>query len=145
MKFTPSSTTRRNTALATSRSGGSPQMPGPVIRIAPKPMRCTVRSPPTSMVPEARAGAVSLLMRAGYVDGGGAKSEAGQQRRVDGFAAHHARGEAHVEVVAPRDDETVAQLEGAHHRDRCLHPVDDEGVGAFGENDVAVGREAVDL
>src|SRR6266702_134306 len=55
MKLTPSSTTRRSVAMAWSRLGGSPQMPGPVIRMAPNPMRLTVRSPPTSMVPAAAA------------------------------------------------------------------------------------------
>ena len=55
MKFTPSSTTRRNVALACSASGGSPQMPSPVIRMAPKPIRRTTMSPPISMVPAAAA------------------------------------------------------------------------------------------
>src|SRR5580704_1514361 len=55
MKLTPSSTTRRSVAMAWSRLGGSPQMPRPVIRIAPNPRRLTVRSPPTSMVPAAAA------------------------------------------------------------------------------------------
>src|SRR6266436_4466958 len=55
MKLTPSSTTRLSVAMAWSRLGGSPQMPGPVIRMAPNPMRLTVRSPPTSMVPAAAA------------------------------------------------------------------------------------------
>jgi hypothetical protein len=53
MKLTPSSTTRRSVALACPSSGGSPQMPLPVIRIAPKPIRRTTRSPPISMVPAA--------------------------------------------------------------------------------------------
>ena len=53
-RFTPSSTTRRSNAFAASRSGGSPQMPGPVTRMAPKPMRLTVRSP-IPMVPAAAA------------------------------------------------------------------------------------------
>src|SRR5579871_802353 len=55
MKLTPSSTARRSAALARSRSGGGPQTPGPVIRIAPKPSRFTVRSPPTSILPAAAA------------------------------------------------------------------------------------------
>ena len=55
MKLTPSSTTRRSVAMAWSRLGGSPQMPLPVIRIAPNPRRLTVRSPPMSMVPAAAA------------------------------------------------------------------------------------------
>jgi len=55
MKFTPSSTVRRSTAFACSRFSGSPQIPVPVMRIAPKPSRRTVRSPPTSIVPAASA------------------------------------------------------------------------------------------
>src|SRR3712207_2770654 len=43
MKFTPSSTARLSTALASSGSSGSPQMPFPVKRIAPKPMRLMVK------------------------------------------------------------------------------------------------------
>jgi hypothetical protein len=57
MKLTPSSTTRRSVAVACPSSGGSPQMPLPVIRIAPKPIRRTTRSPPISMVPAAAASA----------------------------------------------------------------------------------------
>src|SRR5579875_1132405 len=55
MKLTPSSTARRRVALACSRSGGSPQTPWPVIRMAPNPRRFTVRSPPTSMEPASAA------------------------------------------------------------------------------------------
>src|SRR6266487_6926576 len=55
MKLTPSSTARRSVALAWSASGGSPQMPSPVTRIAPNPIRATTRSPPISMVPAAAA------------------------------------------------------------------------------------------
>src|SRR5581483_2468089 len=55
MKLTPSSTARLSVAMAWSRLAGSPQMPDPVIRMAPNPMRLTVRSPPTSMVPAAVA------------------------------------------------------------------------------------------
>ncbi len=62
MKSTPSSTARRSTAIATSRSGGGPQMPSPVIRIAPNPSRWTVRSPPIVIVPESAAvGLVSVM------------------------------------------------------------------------------------
>src|ERR1700688_667886 len=46
IKFTPSSTARRNTLSALPRSGGQPQTPSPVMRIAPKPSRLTARSPP---------------------------------------------------------------------------------------------------
>src|ERR1700745_3690393 len=55
MKLMPSSTTRRSVAMAWSRLGGAPQIPGPVTGMAPNPSRLTVRSPPTSMVPAAAA------------------------------------------------------------------------------------------
>src|SRR5437773_4243269 len=50
MKLTPSSTARRKTFFAPSRSGGQPQIPSPVKRIAPKPRRLTNRSPPNKNV-----------------------------------------------------------------------------------------------
>src|SRR5216117_3110185 len=50
MKFTPSSTARRKTFFAFSRSGGQPQIPSPVNRIAPNPSRLTKRSPPNKNV-----------------------------------------------------------------------------------------------
>src|SRR4029077_21244180 len=46
IKFAPSSTARRNTLSAFSRSGGQPQIPSPVSRIAPNPSRLTDKSPP---------------------------------------------------------------------------------------------------
>src|SRR5947209_3290317 len=50
MRLTPSSTARRKTFFAFSRSGGQPQIPSPVSRIAPNPSRLTVRSPPNENV-----------------------------------------------------------------------------------------------
>src|SRR6266542_3400114 len=50
MKLTPSSTARRKTFLAFSRSGGQPQIPSPVNRIAPNPNRLTKRSSPNKNV-----------------------------------------------------------------------------------------------
>src|SRR6266446_165829 len=50
MKLTPSSRARRKTFFAFSRSGGQPQIPSPVRRIAPKPSRLTNRSPPNKNV-----------------------------------------------------------------------------------------------
>jgi CheY-like chemotaxis protein len=50
MKLTPSSTARRKTFLAFSRSGGQPQISSPVNRIAPNPSRLTKRSPPNKNV-----------------------------------------------------------------------------------------------
>src|SRR5450755_3054165 len=46
MKFTPNSTARLRTRLASPGSLGSPQIPLPVSRIAPYPRRFTSRSPP---------------------------------------------------------------------------------------------------
>jgi len=43
MKLVPSSPARLRTWIAVVRSAGSPQIPGPVIRIAPKPNRLTRR------------------------------------------------------------------------------------------------------
>src|SRR5438046_5084273 len=50
IKLTPSSTARLRTLSAFPRSGGQPQIPSPVTRIAPKPRRLTVRSPPNFQV-----------------------------------------------------------------------------------------------
>src|SRR6266436_8215508 len=50
MKLTPNSTARRKTFFAFSRSGGQPQIPSPVNRIAPNPSRLTNRSPPNKNV-----------------------------------------------------------------------------------------------
>src|SRR5215472_11554043 len=51
MRFTPSSTARRKTFFAFSRSVGQPQISSfVIIRIAPNPSRLTVRSPPSRNV-----------------------------------------------------------------------------------------------
>ena len=73
MKFTPRSTARRSTDFAASGSGGSPQMPFPVMRIAPKPSRLTVRSPPTSIVPAAPAVESAIRILSGAERGGEAR------------------------------------------------------------------------
>ena len=62
MKLTSSSTARRNVAKAAARSLGGPQMPSPVIRIAPNPSRLTVSSPPNVMVPAALAVTCRVLL-----------------------------------------------------------------------------------
>src|SRR5439155_13702643 len=74
--------------FASSRSGGSPQMPAPVMRIAPKPMRRTVRSPPTSMVPEAAAELESVIGRRVSGDGIGPELPAVPGRVLDEDHAH---------------------------------------------------------
>src|SRR5205085_11481826 len=45
-----------STRIASARSRGGPQTPWPVSRMAPKPMRLTVRSPPKLRVAAAAAG-----------------------------------------------------------------------------------------
>src|SRR4051812_32308269 len=61
MKFTSSSTTRRSRAIAPSLSAGSPQMPGPVIRMAPKPRRLTAMSPSVNCPAAAAEGALIAI------------------------------------------------------------------------------------
>src|ERR1039457_7367547 len=96
MKLTSSSTARRRAALARSRSGGSPQMPGPV-------MRALLRVPPSS---------AALL--SGWHAGAGWRGPAGRcsvtgprsdhpadQRRViadDGVLDHVRQEEDHNEI-----------------------------------------------
>src|SRR5487761_770308 len=55
IKVTPRRTARCNTRTAVATSGGSPQTPRPVTRIAPKPRRLTLRSAPSTMCPAAAA------------------------------------------------------------------------------------------
>src|ERR1700745_3632137 len=65
MKFTPSSTARRKTAIASARSRGSPQTPLPVMRIAPKPSLYTGSSPARKTVPLLAAGETSAAQGGG--------------------------------------------------------------------------------
>src|SRR5664279_1788938 len=60
MKLMPRFGRRRSVRFASSGSSGSPQMPAPVTRMAPKPSRLTTRSPP--MVNEPAAAALNWLM-----------------------------------------------------------------------------------
>ena len=60
MKLTPNSTLRRRTRRAESGSLGGPQIPSPVRRMAPKPRRRTVNSPPSEKVPLRPAGERSV-------------------------------------------------------------------------------------
>src|SRR5439155_18629887 len=62
MKLTPSSTARRKTFFAPSRSGGQPQIPSPVNRIAPKPSRLTKRSPPNRNVESRASGTAARIL-----------------------------------------------------------------------------------
>jgi hypothetical protein len=54
-KSTSSERSRRSTARAATGSSGGPQMPRPVMRIAPKPSRVTSMSPPMANAPDAVA------------------------------------------------------------------------------------------
>src|ERR1700687_5587386 len=87
MKFTPNSMARRRTAIAVAGSLGGPQIPSPVRRIAPKPRRLTVSSPPSVIVPAFAADGVVVFMVVSFIfslqmvlvlDGGHSK----QQRDV---------------------------------------------------------------
>jgi hypothetical protein len=60
MWFTPSSTARRSTAIARSLSPGAPSASA-VSRIAPNPIRLTVRSP-SCQLPAAEAVIVSVVI-----------------------------------------------------------------------------------
>ena len=66
MKSTPSSTARRSTRIAMPRSAGSPQMPRPVIRIAPYPRRVTATVPPSENTPLAAAGTSPSVIPSTY-------------------------------------------------------------------------------
>ena len=61
MRLIPNSTALRSTATASARFVGSPQMPGPVSRIVPKPSRCTGSWPAITKVPLLAAGPDSRL------------------------------------------------------------------------------------
>src|SRR5580700_6838097 len=61
MRSTPNSTARRRTLTHSARSAGSPQMPGPVILMAPNPNRCTVESPSWN-VPLASTGRLDVTV-----------------------------------------------------------------------------------
>jgi len=52
IKSTPICGSRFKVRIASGRSAGSSQMPGPVTRIAPKPRRWTAISPPILKVPD---------------------------------------------------------------------------------------------
>src|SRR5271157_5325868 len=87
IKLTPSSTARRRTAIAVAGSLGGPQIPSAVRRIAPKPRRLTVSSPPSVIVPALAADSVVVFLVFSFIfslqmvlvlDGGHSK----QQRDV---------------------------------------------------------------
>src|SRR3984885_1266548 len=68
MKLTPSSIARFSTLRASARSFGSPQIPEPVIRMAPNPSRWMVKSPPSAKVSLVSVGnvVISLQIRHAY-------------------------------------------------------------------------------
>src|SRR3984885_8908200 len=63
MKLTPSAGRRLKVRSASARSGGSPQTPGPVTRIEPKPRRQTSIAPPILKVIECTAACAMALLR----------------------------------------------------------------------------------
>ena len=62
MKSMPSSGTRFNVRSASALSSGSPQMPLPVMRMAPKPRRLISISPPILNVPDLLASSFAILV-----------------------------------------------------------------------------------
>src|ERR1035438_3709320 len=76
MKFTPSSTARRSTLMASLWSRGGPHTPGPGSCMVPKPRRLTLRSPPRPNVPARWAGRSSACMFLVLPIGGKGKSAA---------------------------------------------------------------------
>src|SRR5215467_7738349 len=109
MRFTPSSTARRSTACAFARSGGSPQMPWPVIRIAPKPIRRTTRSPPSVIEPAAAAGSSLGIV---FLSAGSAScSLLGRGEKGLGLVDAAPAEESQVLLLPPRGpDEEILQL-----------------------------------
>src|SRR6202521_2417997 len=79
MKLMPSSSARRSTRLDSSRSAGSPQIPSPVMRIAPKPNRLTGRSPPMSMVPASAA--LMVVVRSAMTSSSNSRPPVSEGRR----------------------------------------------------------------
>ena len=66
MKSTPRSAARRSTRIASPRSAGSPQMPEPVICMAPYPRRATATLPPIANTPLANAVSSPSIMQLTY-------------------------------------------------------------------------------
>src|SRR5687768_3126520 len=103
MKLTPSSTARRRTVFASSRSAGGPQIPSPVIRIAPNPRRRTSSSRPRVRVPAADASVVVKAMRCPYP---GVGPSIGGARPCSGpGSAVGVEGEGELDVGAGDGDE----------------------------------------
>ena len=85
IRLTPSSTARRSTRRASPGSRGSPQIPSPVIRMAPKPRRLTVRGPSAIRPAWAAFSSVRADIARSSVEGGraGAGTRRGPGKRVD--------------------------------------------------------------
>src|SRR5271154_6947870 len=87
MKFTSSSTVRRSTASAALRFFGGPQMPAPVRRIEPNPIRLTEISPPKETVPAKVADTLLLFILPSwtpltiYMDAAASQSESALDER----------------------------------------------------------------
>src|SRR5437588_8331262 len=128
MRFTPSSTARRSTRIASSRSRGSPHTPGPGNRMVPNPRRWTTRSPPRAKVPLAVAGR-SLVVRMGVLHRQGLRSErrkagpprSNRLRTPAGPAGGHA-------LAHPAEDVAALQHPPLARRDAAEH-IELEGAG----------------
>src|SRR5450631_3221176 len=139
----PSSAARRTTRIASLRSAGGPEIPSPVRRIAPNPIRGTTRSPRRT-VPEAAAGAV--MGRSGrrrhddgprlyyvephredsglrVVDGVGDRRRGHAPPELDGDLSWHAtrRDRHRLSGLAEQAGERLADVAGPDHR--CRHGV----------------------
>src|SRR4051812_26122414 len=157
MRLTPSSIARRSTCLATSRSGGSPQTPFPVMRIAPKPSRRTDGpSSPMVKVPVCWSVRVMRVLSAGGLGGDEgnlrltslthhAKHDVPGDRRPAG--AGHLVGAGGAAGVAPGDLEVVQRVgPDIAARELALVLVDYRGAAGLavaGHDPADVGREDV--
>src|SRR3954452_12393532 len=107
MWLTPSSTARRSTATASSRSRGGPLTPGPGSCMAPKPTRCTGR-PANGKLWDVEAVMVPTLARwwlsyAVVVGGSGTGSATGSgaDRVPDGLGLQEGRQPLEPRIVGP--------------------------------------------
>src|SRR5262245_66384808 len=112
MKSTSSERSRRRTARAATGSFGGPQMPSPVMRIAPKPSRVTSRSPPMANVPDAVA---VTVMTARYLPAPEFPTQHARRARVV------TQAERPVGLLALVVDEHPHQRVRSRPREQALH------------------------
>src|SRR6185312_524148 len=99
MKVTPSRAARCSTRTAFGTSGGSPHTPRPVMRIAPKPRRLTLRSSPRTSCP---AAAAFRLLFIEHLQPPASKT--------------HAPGALYSQMTRPRPRSADRQRRGTRHR-----------------------------